>query len=138
MPTDEGNAGRLDRSQRGVLLDRVESRDDDAVRLQGDGLVESRRARRNLTLAVDDQELPADRPGRLLDPVGDAGRAAVPQVAAEIDDRLVGRRGRTGGRPVPRARPLDRRGDPGLGGVHDVVGSGPPDGGERHDGGRCE
>ena len=137
-PADERNAGRLHRSQRGVLLDRVEFGDDYAVRFQGDSLIEGRRARRNLALAVDDLELPADRRGRLLDPVSDALRAAIPQVAGDIDDRLVGCRSRTRGRTVPRARPLCRRGDPSLGCRHNIVGSGACGSGERHDGGRCK
>jgi hypothetical protein len=103
MPGDERDAGGLRLLQRRRLFDSVKAVDDDAVRLQGHGLAEGRRAAADRTGAVENLDLPADRGSGLLYAGGDAKNATVLQIAGEHDDGLAVLHLRPGRRPIPGA-----------------------------------
>ena len=86
VPADDRCAGLGGRVECDLLLVGVEAADDDAVGLEGQGLVHRGGAAGDRALAVDHHDLPADGGGGLLDALGRAENAAVLQVAGDEDD----------------------------------------------------
>ena len=118
MPTDDLDPRRDRLLDDRRLLGGIDRAENDAVRLQGDGLRQRRRARRDRTLSIEDAKIPADRLGGFLGAVADAAGAAVLLVGRDIDDQLLALRLRTGGRAGPARDRRRRLGDIVLGHLH--------------------
>ncbi|MOA40423.1 hypothetical protein D3C78_1622970 [compost metagenome] len=100
----------------------IEAAEDDAVRLQREGLVQCRRTSRNTALAVQHAKLPANRLGSVLHTFADAQHAAIAQVRGNKQYLLIGLSGRTTDWPAPVVPRLSRIGDPLLGLCDEVIG----------------
>src|SRR4051812_12589646 len=101
MPRDQLDASLVGLLESGLLLGRVEADDQDAVRLERDGLVKGGGAARDRADAVKHADIPADNLGGLAGGVYGAAHAAILQIVGHDGDDLTLGGLWTGGRPIP-------------------------------------